>query len=128
MRESLHARAAREVASSMVNAELQFESSLPFPERLWWKAESARWSAVWSVLDQVLLAPADDRTLRSLRTVASAARDLYEQFVLAPPSELDDVPAASLHEEAVRWRRASQLIGDICKNGPVSAIRVVERS
>lgn len=131
----------RGIMLGMTHAIAQRHEPLEMPEKVWWKAQAAKWETVWGMLNQASKDLSDFKSLSELFRVAEAAFSLYEQMTLSS-SALLEVPADSLRAEASRWREIGTLIASLhrhClmdrlhaahltegKNAPNSGITVVE--
>lgn len=101
------------VMLGMTHALSQKHEPLEQTELLWWKAQTAKWEAIWAMLNEASKDLDDFRQISNLHQVAEAAFRLYEKMSVDAATALLEVPSETLREEATRWRETGTLIASL---------------
>lgn len=92
----------------MTHALSQKDGLLHTMEKLWWKAQVAKWETIWRMLNEACADLSDFRNLSDLDKIGDAAFKLYEQLIKSD-TILCAVSSWSLRGEALRWRGVGAL-------------------
>jgi hypothetical protein len=131
------------VMLGMTHAIGQKHEPLEEPEKIWWKAQTAKWETIWRMLNEASVDLTDFSKLSDLHKIGEAAFKLYEQMTLDAFTCLCEVPPNTMREEAMRWRETATLVASLhrhCimdklneigpegKNTPLSGITTMKES
>lgn len=101
------------VMLGMTHAIGQKHEPIEEPEKIWWKAQTAKWETIWRMINEASVDLADFQKLSDLHKVGEAAFKLYEQMTVEALTMLSEVPTNTLREEALRWRETATLIASL---------------
>lgn len=103
----------KDIMLGLQHALSQKHEPIQEPEKIWWKAETARWETIWRMLNEASRDLTDFRRLSDLHKVSDAAFQLYEQMAVDAVVSLHEVPSEVLRDEALRWRQTGTLLASL---------------